>query len=119
MVNPTLINSEKLEKLITDKLEADPHSAHWISDLVDMVSTHGHNTDGSTVQEIIELGITLGTMAAQYSTERGASCNIYTCTIALEEDGTDTVFYMYGLDEDDAARRLHNALTTPYQPGDE
>ncbi len=82
---------------------------HDIGEVFDMTSTSGYDNDGSTGPEMVENGVGLGAYAERYSfakTGKEAQVDIFVC-----DDDSNTTYYQYGLDEDDAVRRLRHKLT--------
>lgn len=94
-----MTHSEKLEAIVLDH-EADfPDGEHH--DGYDMTSTAGYDNDGSIGPELLDNGIGLTLACRDYD----PAAAIF---FAIGE--TNTCYYQFGRDEDDAIRRLLEAM---------
>lgn len=68
----------------------------YLNEACDMTCTSGYDNDGSTGPELLDNGVELAFDARDYHPE----------AVIFYAYGDDTVFYVFGTDEDDAIRRF-------------
>lgn len=94
--------SQKLRDFVR---EQESVGGGWWAGASDMTSTAGYDNDGSIGPELLDNGIGLGMAARDYD----PNAIVF---FAFGEDNGDgqTCYYQYGKDEEDALRRLREAI---------
>ena len=77
-------------------LEPLDECGEYLNEACDMTCTSGYDNDGSTGPELLDNGVQLAFGARDYHPE----------AVIFYAYGNDTVFYVFGRDEDDAIRRF-------------
>ena len=89
------------------------NNAKALDEACDLSSTGGYDNDGSTGPEMVDNGIGLGMAAVRYDPNV-----VVFFAFGDDSHGIGLCYYQYGKDEDDAIRRLVEALGLPFPTQD-
>lgn len=93
---------EDCEAVDTDQWDGRSH----LQECCDMTSTAGYDNDGSTGPEILDNGVELAFSCRDYDPK----AVIFYAFGEQDDSCFTTAYYVFGRDEDDAIRRLRDAL---------
>lgn len=103
-----MVRSEALKNVVI-ALEQynDKYSGReWLADCCDLVSTSGYDNDGCTGPELVDNGVKLGMLAR----ELDKNAQVFYAFGNPDECGQKCAYYQVGINEEDAVRRLKEAL---------
>jgi hypothetical protein len=95
----TVLNATYSQKLERRLAEVGWEQAE-LTTITDCTSTSGYDNDGSTGPELVDNGIGLAFACRDYHKD----------SVIFYAEFNDTVYYQFGLDEDDAMRRFNERV---------